>query len=220
MVQKSRRMMYYFSMIWDEHQEWERQWWGDCTNTFAEEAKQITYAHRMGLVNETDGGHWPLYNLRGMSVLDIGGGPTSMLLKTHGRGQCVVADPCPYPQWVHARYLVAGIGYRQIAGEELLDPTASDNLVDHKKFDEAWIYNVLQHTDDPKLIIKNARALANRVRIFEWIDIPPHPGHPHELKERTLNEWLGGVGTVEDMRVRPENGCNAIAFYGVFTTKQ
>lgn len=203
-------------MIWDEHQEWERQWWGDCINTFAEETKQLTYAYRMGLQNISDGGRWPYYNLEGKSVLDIGGGPVSMLLKTHTRGHCVVADPCPYPEWIHERYKVAGIEYKRVAGEELLDPDAADNLAGYSQFDEVWIYNVLQHTDDPRKIIVNARTLGRKIRIFEWINIPPHPGHPHELKQHLLNEWLVGFGTVEDMRQSPENGCNQVAYYGEF----
>lgn len=198
-------------MEWNDHQEWERQWWGDCTNTFAEETKQITYASRMGLVNLSDGARWPLYNLEGKSVIDIGGGPVSLLLKTHNGGRKVVADPCGYPQWVSARYSLAGIEYYQVAGEELLS-----TFPEGTKFDEAWIYNVLQHTDDPKLIIENARTLAHAVRIFEWIDIPAHPGHPQELKAYHLASWLEGYGSVEDFRPKPENGCNQVAFFGYF----
>lgn len=194
-------------MAWTQEQEWERQWWGDCVNTFAEETKQITYAHRMGLVNASDGAHWPYYNLQNKSVLDIGGGPSSLLLKTHNRNLCKVADPCKYPAWVYARYEIAGIHWAIEAGEKL-------DL--SRNFDEVWIYNVLQHTDDPQAIIRNAKAVAGTIRIFEWINIPPHPGHPQMLLEDELNEWLGGTGTVEDFRDRPENGCNQVAYYGCF----
>jgi 2-polyprenyl-3-methyl-5-hydroxy-6-metoxy-1,4-benzoquinol methylase len=197
---------------WDQVNEWERQWWGDCTNTFAEETKQITYAHRMGLQNVSDGAHWPYYDLGGKSVLDIGGGPTSILLKCHNGNRRVVVDPCRYPDWVRTRYEVAGVEYVVERGE-YIDCVPS---LEGAKFDEAWIYNVLQHADDPQRIIQHARTLASAVRIFEWVDIPPHPGHPSELKAHLLSEWLGGYGTVEDMRRSPENGCNQKAFYGVF----
>lgn len=193
---------------WDEDQEWERQWWGDCTNTFAEETKQLSYAHRMGLINEPRAGMWPVYDLQGKSVLDIGGGPTSMLLRTVNGGRMVVADPCFYPDWVATRYEVKGVEYIQFPGE-----TLNQHLPDDR-FDEVWIYNVLQHTDSPSKIIENARCLGKTVRIFEWVDIPPHTGHPHELKADVLSEWLGGPGTVEQMN---ENGCNGRAFYGAFS---
>lgn len=197
-------------MAWDSDQEWERQWWGDCTNTYAEETKQITYAHRMGLVNTPRDGRWPVYDLEGRSVIDIGGGPTSMLLKTVNGSRLVVADPCAYPSWCGDRYGVAGIRQVRLEGEHLLD---AGTPIDGERFDEAWIYNVLQHTHDPGEIVHNARSLATVVRVFEWIDIPPHTGHPQQLSEAALNRWLGGRGRTEIMQ---ENGCYGRAFFGVF----
>lgn len=202
---------------WDQHQDWEAAWWGDCVNTMAEETKQMVYASRMGLENISDGAHWPYYNLEGKSVLDIGGGPVSLLLKCHSGGRRLVVDPCRYPDWVKARYSVAGIEYVVEAGERL---DAVAHILDGDRFDEAWVYNVLQHTDDPQLILHHARTFARKVRIFEWIDIPAHPGHPQELKASLLSEWLGGFGSVEDFRARPENGCNQVAFYGAFAGYQ
>jgi 2-polyprenyl-3-methyl-5-hydroxy-6-metoxy-1,4-benzoquinol methylase len=190
---------------WDEHQEFEAGWWGQCTNTFGEETKQITYAHRMGLINEPFEGHWPSYDLGGRSVLDLGGGPTSLLLKARNLKRAAVVDPCPYPKWVDARYEAANITYIRAAAEGIDVETGA--------WDEAWIYNVLQHVQDPEAIIANAREAATVVRLFEWVDLPPHLGHPHELKAADLSRWLGGPGTVEQMN---ENGCVGRAFYGVF----
>lgn len=197
-------------MEWDEHQEWERGWWGNCANTMAEERKQEVYAQRMGLINEPRDGKWPVYDLKGKSVLDIGGGPVSMLLKTVNGGTMVVADPCNYPGWVAARYAECGIYYERVGGEEVVDRLAED-----AHFDEVWIYNVLQHVDDPEKIIKNALKLGTIIRMFEWVDMGVHPGHPHDLKAQTLSQWLGGYGVVEYMN--DEAGCIGRAFYGIFT---
>src|SRR6266704_2122476 len=134
-------------MAWENDQEFERNWWANCQNTFTEETKQLTYAYKMGLTAYSNRGKWPCYDLAGKSVLDIGGGPVSMLLKCENRGPCLVADPCRYPAWTVDRYRTSGIDFRQIKGEELLEAG----------WDEVWIYNVLQHTEDPALIIKNAR---------------------------------------------------------------
>ncbi len=195
-------------MSYEEEQKWESDWWGKCLTTFGEETKQITYAHRMGLVIAPHPDwHWPVYDLEGKSVLDIGGGPVSILLKTMNPGRRTVVDPCSYPEWVHARYKEAGINYVSQTGEDF-------SFVGNK-FDECWIYNCLQHVRDPELIIKNARSHADLIRIFEWIDIPPCAGHPHELKAELLDHWLGGRGTVE---IPGENGCTALAYYGVFET--
>lgn len=188
-----------------EEQEFERAWWGDCCNSFGEEAKQISYAYRMGLVALHQDGKWPIFDLRRRSVLDLGGGPSSLLLKCINGGTMKVVDPCRYPDWVAHRYVSHGIGY-------VREPAESYRT--QRTFDECWIYNVLQHVVDVGAVIGVARRSASVVRIFEWIDVPPHPGHPHELKREVLDLLLGGAGAVEEMS--GENGCVGRAYYGVF----
>lgn len=201
------------SHSWDDDQEWERSWWGDCTHTYAEETKHRTYARFMGLTEGTGWGTWPAYDIAGANVLDIGGGPVSMLLKALNRGpKCEVADPCRYPKWVEERYKIAGIGYEQLAGEDISRPTNPDE----SPYDEVWIYNVLQHTQDPELIINNAWGWAPVIRIFEWVDIPPHTGHPHELKKVLLDYWLGGSGTTAQLTSAEDPGCDGMAYGGRF----
>jgi 2-polyprenyl-3-methyl-5-hydroxy-6-metoxy-1,4-benzoquinol methylase len=192
---------------WTEAQEFERSWWGNCVNTYTEEVKQLTYGYKMGLTAGHDAGRWPVYDLGGRRILDIGGGPVSMLLKSVNYGPAsIVADPCGYPSWVRERYQAVGIGLLQKRGEDLTMPT---------QFDEVWIYNVLQHTQDPALIVENARKAAPIIRLFEWIDMAPCEGHPQMLLEDELNKWLGGSGTTEFLN---ENGCYGRAYYGVFQT--
>lgn len=172
---------------WRIAQANERAWWGNCLNTYHEEEKQLKYAEKMGLkvvgIDKTP----YAFDMEGKSVLDIGGGPTSILLKC-ANVKGVVVDPLEYPDWVRMRYQTAGIEYRQGKGED----------IDATGFDEVWIYNVLQHADDPERIIQNARKAGRVIRIFEWVDTPPNPTHPNELKADTLDQWLGGKGAVED----------------------
>lgn len=80
--------------------EYETDWWGTCANTLQEEQKQLIYAARMGLVAQWGVGHPPVFDLEGRSVIDIGGGPVSLLLKCGNRGRAVVADPAEWPVWV------------------------------------------------------------------------------------------------------------------------
>lgn len=189
---------------WEDEQEWERAWWGDCTNTYGEETKQLTYAHRMGLQIVPWAGKWPVYDMQGKSVVDVGGGPVSILLKCANLDWAAVADPCAYPDWVNTRYGERGIGIHLVAGEDLEGFAA----------DEVWIYNVLQHVQDPERVVRNARAAGRVLRIFEWLDTPASPGHPHTLTFRDLNAWTGrGTGHIEEMN---ENGCVGRAYYGVF----
>lgn len=191
----------------DDHQEYERSWWGDCINTFSEEAKQITYAKLMGLKNIPDPatGRWPQYNLQYKSILDIGGGPCSLLLKSINANLKVVVDPCEYPEWTKRRYALAGISLFTEPGETFR--TA-------EKFDEVWVYNVLQHVEDPAKIIETARLHASTIRIFDWIEIPPCPGHPHMLTKEWLDELIGCDGRV--MYVS-ENGADGLAYYGEYS---
>lgn len=177
--------------------EYERAFWGDCLNTLGEERKHLVYAGLMGVPPD----------LAGADVLDIGGGPVSMLLKIANRGSgCVVADPLlpDFPAWVHARYFAAGIETWPITGEALSSRAA---------FDEAWIYNVLQHVDDPELVVTNARHAARVVRVFEWVGLPAYDGHPHELAAADLEHWLGGSGMTAEL---DEQGCVGTAFFGAF----
>lgn len=197
----------YKTMSWNDDQKWEAKWWADCANTFNEEYKQLLYARLMGLAPFAELGRDPVYDLGHKSVLDIGGGPVSMLLKCKNRGKVTVLDPCPYPDWVKLRYATADIEYLVAPAEDI------GTRLKLQPYDEVWIYNVLQHTIDPQLIIANARMVGHKIRIFEWIDTPTTIGHPHTLTKNDLDTWLHGVGIVQDLN---ENNCNGRAYYGQF----
>lgn len=163
----------------------EAEFWGNCANTWGEEIKQEQYARRMGL---TEFGPWPHLELAGRSVLDLGGGPVSMLLKTVNGGALTVVDPCRYPHWVDLRYKVAGIHWLRMPAERFEAAL---------QYDECWIYNVLQHVVDPERVISVARDSARVLRIFEWVGIPADELHPHRLDPKLLNEWCGTEGILE-----------------------
>ena len=181
----------------------EVEWWNGAQNTYHEETKQLVYASRMGLLASWGGAHPPTFNLGGRSVVDIGGGPVSLLLKCINYSWATVVDPGRWPDWVHDRYTAAGIGYRQERGEDLTVMNA----------DDALIYNVLQHCDDPEKVIASARKCAKTIRLFEWIDIEPYDGHPQTLTKADLEKWLGAAGFATELN---EDGCVGRAFYGVF----
>ena len=187
-------------------EQWEKDWWGNCCNTYGEEEKQLVYARKMGLSFFHNLKSPYNIDMKGASVLDIGGGCCSLLLKcvnVEGR----VLDPTIFPDWVYKRYAEAGIFYTQEYGEDLADM--------EDRWDECWIYNVLQHTEDPQKVVANAKRAGKLIRIFEWIDTPTNIGHPHTLTEEKLNQWLGGEGKVEDLK---EGGCYGRAYYGIFPT--
>lgn len=189
--------------FWQKAQKWEKSWWGSCTNTLGEETKQLLYAEKMGLIFTPDGNTPYRIDMEGKSVLDIGGGPCSLLLKcVNVEGK--VIDSLKFPSWVYQRYRATGIEYVVYPAEDL----------NERDYDEVWIYNMLQHVDNPKEVIIRARGAGKIIRIFEWIGTPANIGHPHTLTEEKLNYWLGGEGKAEEFKGR--NNCFGKGYYGIF----
>jgi hypothetical protein len=181
--------------------DFEKDYWGNCCNTFDEDQKHYVYARFMGLKRVGYS-----FDVGGARIIDIGGGPTSMLLKTINLApRSLVVDPLDYPVWTYDRYSTKGIDSMICRGEDIYE----------EGYDEAWIYNCLQHTDDPELIIQNALRAAKTLRIFEWVDIPPHEGHPIELTKEKLDRWIGKEGQTIQLG---ESGCFGKAYYNVITT--
>lgn len=196
---------------WEDAQAMEASWWGDCTNTYGEETKQRVYARAMGIPEVPHGPGGFAYDLKGQTVVDIGGGPCSLLLRSVNLGvdkktrysKAVVIDPCAYPTWVAHRYMMGGISLRRVRGEA---PIIG-------RYDLALIYNCLQHVEDPERIIANARKASKELKMFEWIDIPPHDGHPHMLTAASLQKWTGEQGNVGHFNGDDESGCVGKAWY-------
>jgi len=181
---------------WKKAQVYEKNWHNKCLNKILGELHQMqVIAPKMGLSVYRNNKDQILIDMKGKSVLDIGGGAASILLKCiNVKGK--VVDPIKFPDWVYARYDCAGIEWEIKKGED----------IDETEFDEVWIYNCLQHVDNPKKIVDNARKAGKIIRIFEYINIPICPGHIHTLREAELNKWLGGEGKTE----------NGKRYFGVF----
>jgi SAM-dependent methyltransferase len=165
---------------WEQATEFESDWWGlEPNERWNEEVrKQNTYARLMGLPADLDLG-------KPTRVIDIGCGPTSMLLRADRHGaQAVGVDPLPVSKATRQRYKAAGVVFENIKAEDLNEINLD--------MDEAWIYNCLQHTDDPAKILDKC-ACAKLVRIFEWRNTAKMPGHPHTLTEelfaKAFEDW-------------------------------
>lgn len=182
----------------DDHQ-FEIEYWGDCANTFDEDQKHFVYARFMEIQQQ----HYS-FDVGGKRILDIGGGPSSMLLKCKNLAEGKVCDPIDYPLWTKLRYEGHRISVKVQPGEE----------VEELGWDEVWIYNCLQHVESVEKIINNAKRAAPVLRLFEWIDVPAHAGHPVELTKDFLDAVIAlpGSGTV----TLRESGCFGKAYYGVF----
>ena len=192
--------------IWKKAQKWEKDWHGNCVNSLNEEQKQLVYAEKMGLVRTPTNKTPYTFDLKGISVIDVGAGPYSLLLKCVNFKKAIAIDPLmdKFPQWILKRYDALKIIPVKASGEKLDGVT---------KVDEIWIYNVLQHVTDPKKVIDGMKKIAKTIRLFEWINTGTNIGHLHNLTKKRLDRWLGGEGKSEQLN---QSGCIGRAYFGVF----
>ena len=187
---------------WKNAQLWEESWWkngvANGTNTHYEEKKQIEfYAPRMGLKFDKN----DRIDMGGKNVLDIGGGPASMLLKVMNGGRMKVVDPLLPPEWALQRYEFSGIEFESVMGENLRE----------RGWDEVWIYNVLQHTMDPEAVLHKALEAGRVLRVFEWTDTGISPGHIHNLTADFFRRVLGDIGVNDTVDVGNGWFCNSFS---------
>lgn len=168
---------------WRQVQKFEKSFWKDGINTYIEETKQFVCAGHMGLEIKADGAGISLDAER-RNILDIGGGLVSLLLKTKNKGfYCVVNDPIlkDAPQWILSRYAHADI---------TVDDRPAEEFEADCMFQEVWLYNCLQHVIDPIKVLEVCKKYGKAIRIFEWLDIPAHDGHPHMITKEMIDSVL------------------------------
>lgn len=189
---------------WKNAQQHELQWWlANLVNSFFEERKQMMMAEKMGL--PVDSGY--RIDLQGKSVLDVGGGATSLLLKCINGGRRAVLDPLRFPEWVMDRYAAADIDF-------MIGPAEA---MEEEGFDEVWIYNVLQHVRNPKEVLRRAMRAGRTLRIFEWTNANTDIMHLHTVTAEMIESVVGGKGCSET--ITNVDGLPASAFWGTFECK-
>lgn len=187
----------------EEAQAEELAFWVTPGAELGEQLKQLSYAPLLGLVFEHDGSSPYVINKPGKAIIDIGGGPVSLLLKTKAATKTVI-DPCNYPDWVQARYDQNDVHWLRDVAEvpQPLSETA----------DEVWLYNVLQHTTDPQAIFANVLSylkVGGVFRFFDWVETDTNVAHPISLTVDDLRKALLTAGFADlDIKttVLHENG--------------
>jgi hypothetical protein len=127
-------------------------------------------------------------DLEQKSILDIGGGPCSILLHSVNfkKPETTVVDPIYslHPEFsgrldqIKQRYVNVGITFENKMAEEFLCA-----LPEEYKFDEAWIYNCLQHVYEPEKILVNTLKHTKILRLAEYINCPTDTAHLHIFDE-------------------------------------
>lgn len=153
---------------WNKAQIFEKNWWMNYTQYHTEEIEKGDIVGRLLFADK---------GAPTKTVIDIGSGPFSLLHRVPVK-EGTALDPIYYDQYEQS-YADKGIKRLVKCGEDL-------NPADGT-FDEAWIYNCLQHVKNPFKILENAISVSSTVRIFEWTHIKPYEGHLHELTPELLS---------------------------------
>lgn len=181
---------------WKVAQDFERRWWlGNPARWEDELTKQQFYADRMHFPAMTEPGWVAMglrYDFEERTVLDVGCGPFSLLQRSRV-GTGVALDPIDYGPELEAGYVSRKL-------QRVIGP--AEKMATTETFDEVWCYNCLQHVMDPMLILQKMKDCGIRIRLYEWLDIPPHQGHPQMLTEALFDaafpeaEWRRDVWEV------------------------
>ncbi len=149
-------------MNWTEAQIYERNWWLTEINQHDwEQAKSDLVA---GFIRVSEGRP----NHR---VIDIGSGPFSLLQRIPVKSGTAL-DPLDFGHLEE--------GYQHVGIHRIIK-RAEDLSKNDGHWDEAWIYNCLQHVESPERVLNAAKEVADLVRIFEWVNIQPYLGHLHQI---------------------------------------
>lgn len=103
----------------------------------------------------------------GKSILEIGSSDFPVLNFCYNYENSFVLEPI-LTDTLEALSKEAGFGIINKPAEE----------ADFPKVDEVWIFNLLQHVQDPDIIIKKAKECSNVIRFFEPINTYRDLGHP------------------------------------------
>jgi len=206
---------------WVIANEWESKYWDlEVYLDVHQIQTQYTFAYYMGLFNYRTTPNIHVFDLQGKSILDVGGGPYSILLKCINYKKAKIIDPCKFPEWIYQRYKSKNIEFENIMAENM----------NESGYDEVWIYNVLEHVYKPDIIVKNALKAGKIVRIFEWLTEGGHIGHPQTLTKDKLDLWFDSNGIEEksenleefwlnNPKILKHTIKNFPFYYGVFNNK-
>jgi ubiquinone/menaquinone biosynthesis C-methylase UbiE len=152
-------------------------------------------------------------NMSGLNVLDVGGGPASILLRTNnnlpnrphdGLNKGVVIDPVMITDHQKMRYDFHDIEFIEDQAENI------DKYYSEKGFfDECFIYNCLQHVVDPLKILDKITAVSKRIRIAEPLNVPTDHMHLHMFTENYFDEYFSQDRfTCHDKTITAIGSCN------------
>ena len=160
---------------WDAAQEAEAKFHADPGGNAYEERKRLKYASMLGINTLALAGR--------PRVIDMGSGPQGLVgsyASFLGQGSTAL-DPLEFGEDYEQAYRDAGI-------ERVV--CAAEDFETEEHYNETWIYNVLQHVKDPLAFMAKAREVSDKVRIWEWCNVPMDTCHIHVITRGMVREGL------------------------------
>lgn len=129
-------------------------------------------------------------DLHGLHVIEIGPADFPALYFCENYNG-VIVEPMPSD---HLRTICENKGIRLI-----VEPfEVSEIVLEPAQTVEVWLFNVMQHVQDPDVFIARCKMLADRIRFFEPINQPITTYHPHTFTKEDFEKWF--PGTVQDYK--------------------
>ena len=146
-------------------------------------------------------------DLAGKKIMEIGPGRISGLLFCSNYNTSYVVEPTEYDGIDHL-YVNKKI---EIIKERLEDAVLPD-------VDEVWIFNLMQHVQDPDLLVKKCKEKSKIIRFFEPIDLPTNTEHPFTFSKNDFVEYFGDcVKDFEPSGIPGFHGARCV--YGIYRCK-
>ena len=143
-------------------------------------------------------------DLKGKKIMEIGPGRISGLLFCTNYSKSYIIEPTEYE----------GIDYLYDGKNlEIIKKTVEE--IELPQVDEIWILNLMQHVQDPDLLIKKCKEASKVIRFFEPIDLPINNEHPFTFSKNDFMEYFGEcVKDYEPSGIPGFHGARCV--YGIF----
>lgn len=146
-------------------------------------------------------------DLKGKSVIEIGPGRIAGLLFCSNFKLSYILEPTEYEGVDHL--------YKR---ENLLVWKKTAEEIDLPRVDEVWLFNLLQHVQDPDLLIEKCKQVAKVIRFFEPVDLPTNLEHPFTFSMDDFKGYFGDCVKEYAANQGIEGFHGARCAYGVYLT--
>ena len=119
-------------------------------------------------------------DLQKKSIAEIGCARISSLFFCNNYSKSYVIEPTYYPE-----------ADKYFEGKDIVKIHERAEQCDFPKVDEVWMFNVLDHVQNPDLIIEKAKQNSKIIRFFEPIDCGTNLEHPFSFSLNDYKKYFG-----------------------------